>query len=159
MNFNDFSRAVGTLNFLSHRIPPASLNWNVACQFRVLDALSFLRIWCRLVVEMGVSRAHINILILHPGIHISPTIFHYNSNSAENLFYYYSFVGQHITSKMCTCHDRTAVVPCAKFHRDYFTTTSMSSELNLQRIWIMMKILFVKWAPVSTSKHSSLPLT
>ena len=48
--------------------------------------------------------------------------------------------------KMCTCHDNTAIVSCAKLHSDHFVTPWMSTEWNLLRIWITMEKSFVKWA-------------
>ena len=43
----------------------------------------------------------------------------------------------HISTKLCTCQDSTAVMPCAKFHSDHFTTTWMGAEWNFHRIWIL----------------------
>ena len=39
-----------------------------------------------------------------------------------------AFVGYHIATKFCTCHDSTAVMPCAKFHSNPFATTWMRVE-------------------------------
>ena len=57
--------------------------------------------------------------------------------------------GYYITTKFCTCHDSTAVMPCTKFHSDHFTATWMRAECNFHGIWITMEKLFVKLAPVS----------
>ena len=78
---------------------------------------------------------------------ISRTIFHPNWNSTENMFSCNSILGYHIATKFCTCHDDITVVPCAKLHSDYFTSTWMRAKLNLHRIWITMEKSLVKYAP------------
>ena len=65
----------------------------------------------------------------------------------ENCFQGNSILRYYIATKFCTCHDSTAVVPCAKFHGDHCTTTWMRAEWNFHRIWITMEKPFVKWAP------------
>ena len=46
--------------------------------------------------------------------------FNRNSNSMENWFGVNCTVWYHIATIFCTCHYSTAVMPCAKFHSDYF---------------------------------------
>ena len=62
----------------------------------------------------------------------------------------------HIATKFCTCHDSTAVVPCAKFHSDHFMTSWMRAVWNFHRIWITMEKSFVKWAPDSLHSNDKL---
>ena len=59
-------------------------------------------------------------------------IFHRNSNSLENWFWWISILGYHITTKFCTCHDNTAVMPCSTFHSNCFIITWMRAKLNLR---------------------------
>ena len=72
--------------------------------------------------------------------------FHGNSNLMET-FTFNSIVGYHTATKFCSCHDSTAVMQCAKFHSNFFTTTWMGAEWNFRQIWITIDNLFVKWAP------------
>ena len=65
----------------------------------------------------------------------------------ENLFKCKAIVRYHIATKFCTYHNSTSVMPCAKFHSDHFTITWMGAEWNFHRNWIMIKKLFMKWAP------------
>ena len=69
--------------------------------------------------------------------------FHRNQNLMEKWFKCNSIVGYHITTKFCTCHDSTAVMPCAKFDNNHPTTILMRAELNSQWIWITMAKSFV----------------
>ena len=58
-----------------------------------------------------------------------------------------SITGGHIATKLGTCHDSTAVVPCAKFCSDHFISFWMRAKWNFHHIWIVMEKLLVKWAP------------
>ena len=58
-----------------------------------------------------------------------------------------SVVGHNIATKFCTCHDSTAVVPCAKYHSDHFTTTWMRADWNFNRIWITMEKIVHEMSP------------
>ena len=78
---------------------------------------------------------------------ISQTIFHRNSNPMANWFQCNFIVGHHITTKFCTCHDSTAVMPYAKFHSDQFPTTWMRAEWHFHRICITMEKWLLNWAP------------
>ena len=70
--------------------------------------------------------------------------FPHNSNSMENWFLCNSIVGDCITTKLCTCHNSIAVVPCAEFHRNHFTATWMTVKLNFHWIWVTMgKVIHV----------------
>ena len=51
---------------------------------------------------------------------------------------YVSIIGRQIVSKFCTCHDSTAVVPCAKFGNDYLIKIWMKAKWNRHRFWIAM---------------------
>ena len=59
-----------------------------------------------------------------------------------------SVVGYHNATKRCTCHNSTAIVPCARFHSDHLSKNLMRVEWNFHRIWITMEKSFVKWTPV-----------
>ena len=48
-------------------------------------------------------------------------------------------------AKKFTCHDSTAIEPCAHFRRDHVTWIRMRAEWNYHRIWIMIEKSFVKW--------------
>ena len=79
-------------------------------------------------------------------------LFHCNSNSMKNWFYHNSIVGHHITTKFCTCHDTTTVMPSAKFHSDHFTTKYLRVEWNFCRIWNLNydgKFFFYEMGPRS----------
>ena len=65
--------------------------------------------------------------------------FFHNSILMANLFQCNSNVGYHVTTKFCTCHNSTAVIPCAKFHSDHFTITWMRLEWTSHCIWITME--------------------
>ena len=57
---------------------------------------------------------------------ISLMIFHHDwKKMMEILSSYDSIVVGHIATKFCTCHDSTAVVPCAKFCGDHFIRMRM----------------------------------
>ena len=71
----------------------------------------------------------------------------------ENWFSCNSTVGYHIATKLCTCHDSTAVMLCAKFRSDHFTAW-MKAEWNSHS----MKISFVKWA-FALSPRFALPFS
>ena len=82
--------------------------------------------------------------------------FHCNSNSMENQFQCNSTAEYRIVIKFCTCHDSTAVLPCAKFHSDQFVSTWMNAEWTFHRIWITMEKSFVKSVtdPINKIEHS-----
>ena len=54
-----------------------------------------------------------------------------------------SVAGHQIATNFCTCHDSTAVVPCAKFCSDH----CIRIEMRANRIWIAMEKPLVKRAP------------
>ena len=54
---------------------------------------------------------------------ISWWFFHRNSHTMKNLFLCIFIVRYQFARKFCTCHDSTAVMPCAKFHSNHSTTT------------------------------------
>ena len=83
--------------------------------------------------------------------------FHRILNSMENWFKCCIMVMYHNTTKSCTCHESTAVVPCAKFHSNHFRITSMRLEWNFHRIWITMEKSFVKWASGARFTNDILP--
>ena len=89
------------------------------------------------------SLIHIHV---SPGAHFTNDFVHRNSNPMETWNYCNSTVGYHNTTKFCTCHDRTAVVPCAKYNSDHFTITWMKAEWNFHWIWIAKEKFFAKWA-------------
>ena len=49
---------------------------------------------------------------------------------------------------LTTLQNFAAVMPCAKFHSNHLTISSMRSGWKLYRIWTTMEKLFVKWGPV-----------
>ena len=53
----------------------------------------------------------------------------------------------YISTKFCTCHICTVVMPCAIFYSNHFFTTWVTAKLNFHGIWITMEKLFMKWAP------------
>ena len=55
--------------------------------------------------------------------------------------------GNQITINVCTCHDSTAVVPCAKFCSDHCIRIEVRVKQNVHRIWIAMDKLLVKRGP------------
>ena len=73
--------------------------------------------------------------------------FHHNSNSMEISFSSNSVTGDYIDTTFGTCHDSSAVVPCAKFCSDTFISIWMRGKWNFHHIWIVMEKLLVKWAP------------
>ena len=64
----------------------------------------------------------------------------------------------HITTKVHTCHDITAVVPCAKFHSYHLTTVLMRTKWNFHSIWIKKENLYMKWAPEYDQTCVALPI-
>ena len=63
-----------------------------------------------------------------------------------------SITDDHIATKVGTCHDSPAVVPCAKYCSDHFISIWMRAKWNFHHIWIVMEKLLVKWAPGPYSK-------
>ena len=62
---------------------------------------------------------------------ISRRIFRSDSNSRENFWFLCNaIIGYHIATKLYTCHDSTAVVPCAKLHSDHFHWKSDDSRME-----------------------------
>ena len=93
---------------------------------------------------------------------ISRKIFHRDSYSTENWSLCNSIIGYHIPPKCCTfqdrcctCHNSTAVVPCAKFHSDHFNTNPTREEWHFHRTWIIMDKLFKKMGP-DLCRHTAL---
>ena len=62
-----------------------------------------------------------------------------------------SIAGHQIATNFCTCHDSTAVVPCAKFCSDHCIRIEMRANRNSHRIWIAMEKPLVKRAPETCS--------
>ena len=58
-----------------------------------------------------------------------------------------SITGDYIDIKFGTCHDSSAVVPCAKFCSDPCISIWMRAKWSFHHIWIVMEKLLVKWAP------------
>ena len=58
-----------------------------------------------------------------------------------------SVAGHQIATNFCTCHDSTAVVPCAKFCSDHCIRIEMRANRNSHRIRIAMEKPLVKRAP------------
>ena len=71
--------------------------------------------------------------------------FHDNSHTLEIKLWFNSIVGYKITTKFCTCHRTTAVIPCAKFHSDHFITTWMRAGWMFHWIWITMEKRSWNW--------------
>ena len=68
-----------------------------------------------------------------------------------------STTDDHIATTFGTCHDSTAVVPCAKYCSDHFISIWMRAKWNFHHIWNVMEKLLVKWAPGhnwSIAKHN-----
>ena len=58
-----------------------------------------------------------------------------------------SVAGHQIATNFCTCHDSTAVVPCAKFCSDHSIRLEMRVKRNFHRIWNAMEKPLVKRGP------------
>ena len=67
-----------------------------------------------------------------------------------------SVTGDYIDTTFGTCHDSSAVVPCAKFCSDTFISIWMRGKWNFHHIWIVMEKLLVKWAPEPETNKSNL---
>ena len=80
---------------------------------------------------------------------VSLTVFTRNSNSMETSPWHNSVAGHQIATNFCTCHDSTAVVPCAKFCSDHCIRIEVRVKWNFHRIWIAMEKPLVKRAPGS----------
>ena len=85
-----------------------------------------------------------------PGVH-TMNDFHHNSNSRWISFCSLLSCSEEITTKFCTWHDSTAVVPCAKFCGDMISFNGITLKLKFHQIWIMMEKLLAKWASVLSS--------
>ena len=67
---------------------------------------------------------------VEPGAHFTK-VFRHDSNSREKFWFLCNaIIGYNIATKLCTCHDSTAVVPCAKFHSDHFHWKSDGSRME-----------------------------
>ena len=64
-----------------------------------------------------------------------------NSNSMENSFCSQSSCNQVIVMKICTWHDHTAVMECAKFCNDTITYSWVTPKPIIHWIWITMETL------------------
>ena len=65
---------------------------------------------------------------------VSLAIFLLNSNSMENSPCCNWITGLQCTTKLCACHDSTAVVPCAKFCGDQFVRAEVRAKWNFLQI-------------------------
>ena len=72
--------------------------------------------------------------------------FHRNANSVEISFYSHPSCREVITMKFCTWQDSFAVVPCAEFCSDMIPCNGVTLKPVFHKIWITMKISFMKWA-------------
>ena len=70
--------------------------------------------------------------------------FKFNGNFALQWFNYWPSD----CNNFFTCHNRTAVMSCAKFCSDQFVRIEVRAKQNFHWIWIVIGNLFVKWAPV-----------
>ena len=64
---------------------------------------------------------------------VSLTFFARNSNSMETLPCHNAVAGHQIATNFCTCHDSTAVVPCAKFCSDHCIRIEVRVKRNFHR--------------------------
>ena len=71
----------------------------------------------------------------------------------EISFSFNSTTDDHIATTFGTCHDSTAVVPCAKYCSDHFISIWMRAKWNFHHIWNVMEKLLVKWAPAQHTTH------
>ena len=83
---------------------------------------------------------------------VSLTFFSRNSNSMEIWPCHNSVAGHQIATIFCTCHESTAVVPCAKFCSDHCIRIEVRVKRNFHRIWIAMEKPLVKRGPVRTKQ-------
>ena len=67
--------------------------------------------------------------------------------SMDVSFYSYPSRSEVIDMKLCTWHDCCAVVVCAKFCSNMIPCTRVTLEPIFLRIWMMIEISFMKWAP------------
>ena len=65
----------------------------------------------------------------------------------ETLPCHNAVAGHEIVKKFCTCHDSTAVVPCAKFCSDRCIRIEVRVKRNFHRVWIAMEKPLVKREP------------
>ena len=71
----------------------------------------------------------------------------------EISFSSYSIADDHIATQFGTCHDSSAVVPCAKYCSVNCISIWMIAKWNFHHIWIVMEKLLVKWPPGSFLFH------
>ena len=69
------------------------------------------------------------------------------THSMRKSFCYNSLLCCQFVTKICTCHDRSAVVTCVNICRDYFVEIRMRSVENSIQIWIAAEIPLVLCAP------------
>ena len=84
---------------------------------------------------------------IRPGSRFTNDFFACNLNSMETSPCCNSFACHQIATNFCTCHDSTAVVPCAKFCSDHCVRIEAKVKLNFHRIWIAMEDTLVKRGP------------
>ena len=61
-----------------------------------------------------------------------------HSNSMENSPCCNSTAVHQIATMFCTCHDRTAVVPCTKFCSNHYIKIEARVKRNFHRSWIVL---------------------
>ena len=71
--------------------------------------------------------------------------FHRNSNFREISFYSHPSCREVIAMKFCTWQDSFAVMPCAQFCSDMIPCNGVTLKPVFHKIWITMKISFMKW--------------
>ena len=67
---------------------------------------------------------------------------HHKSHSTGYAYCYYLIPQHTITTKFCTWHDSTAVVPCAKFCCDYWVRFWMEAKQNFELWWKIVGGMF-----------------
>ena len=80
-------------------------------------------------------------------------IFLHNSNLIAISFCRNSVPGHPIATKLCTCHDSTAVVSFTQLCSNPFCRIWMRTKWNFLQIWIVMEKSLVKWALSSHCTH------
>ena len=79
-------------------------------------------------------------------------------NFPANSFHPHTNFNNMTTINVCTWHDSSAVVPCAKICSGSMTITIITSKLILCSIWVLHEKLLVRWPPGGPciySKHCS----
>ena len=71
--------------------------------------------------------------------HFTTDISRHNSNLMHISFCCNSLPGQQIATNFSTCHDSSAVVACAKFCSNHFTSICMRANCDFLLIWIVME--------------------